>query len=60
MVTTINSRANAEEEGRKKSWQQDEESCSAVPGSVGSVLDAETIQGTGNFHLHTQELTQSG
>lgn len=52
MVTAINSRASAGEE--------DEESCLVVPGSVGSVLGAETIQGTGNFHFHTRKPAHSG
>lgn len=40
-VGAIYSRASAEEESRKKHKQQDEESCKAMTGSVGSLMDAE-------------------
>lgn len=53
VVTAIFSRASTEEEGTKNSWQEDKDSCKAVPGSVDSVLNAETIQDTSRVHFHT-------
>lgn len=47
-VAVINSRADREDEVTKK-WQQDEESCMAGPRRVGSVLGAETVQGTSDY-----------